>query len=175
MIGYLASGESQEVQLPLGLAPALQQLGLGGSLGCLRLLLDPSPPSPGAAEEEEEGEGQQQGQGQEQRWLPLGLSLGMPMQPTELCQAVCTAAQAASFLDARARQQQREGQGALQAALHALVAQHGACSTCFVGGGRDDDLGCFVDRPTRNLLFSGGRLAPLDLSGVAEGVPLLPP
>ena len=174
MTGYLASGEAQEVMLPRGLAPALQQLGLGGSLGYLRLLLDPSPASLAAAEEEE-GQGQQHGEGQGQRWLPLALSLGMPMQPTELCQAVCSAAQAASFLDARARQQQREGQGALQAALHALVAQHGACSTCFVGGGRDDDLGCFVDRPTRKLLFSGGRLAPLDLSSVAEGVPLLPP
>ena len=165
--GYLASGEAQEVLLPPGLAPAPQYLGLGGSLGYLRLLLEPTSPSPGEEEQQPE-------QPAPQRWLPLALCLGMPMQPTELCEAVCSAAQAAAFLDARARQQQREGQGALQAALNAQIAQHGACSTCFVGGGRDDDLGSFVDRPTRNLLFSGGKLAPLDLSAAAEGVPLLP-
>ena len=87
---------------------------------------------------------------------------------------MCSAAQAAAFLDGRARQQQREGQAALQEALNAQIAHHGACSTCFVGGGRDDDLASFVDRPTRNLLFSGGKLTPLDLNAVAEGVPLLP-
>ena len=63
--------------LPPGLVAALQQLGLGGSLGYLRLLLKPSLPSPGEEQEPE--------QLAPQRWLLLALYLGMPMQPAELC------------------------------------------------------------------------------------------
>jgi hypothetical protein len=168
-VGYLPSGEAQEVQLPPGMAAALTRLGLGGSLGYLRLLQEPPPSGAGG------GDGGGDGAAPPPRWLPLALWLGMPMQPSELCAAVCSAAAAGAFLDAPARQAQREGQATLAAALALLAAEHGACGTCFAGGGRDDDLGSYVDRPTRNLLCEGGRLAPLCLGEVVEGPQLLAP
>ena len=175
-VGYLPSGDADEVALPPGLPAALQQLGLGGALGFLRLLAEQAE-GDGAAEGSSgavSGGGGGQPPQREQRWLPLALWLGMPMQPSQLCRAVCAAAQARGFLEPAALRAQREGQAALGAALAAQAAAHGACSTAFAGGGRDDDLGAYVDRPVRNLeLSSGGRLAPADLGGTAEGVPLL--
>jgi hypothetical protein len=63
----------------------------------------------------------------------------------------------------------QEGQQALQRALCALISQHGACSCSFVGSARDADLSSFVDRPVRNLIFEGGRLAPLDCNAMQQG------
>ncbi len=186
-VGYLPSGDAQEVVLPPGLPAALQQLGLGGALGFLRLLAEaPEGTAAGTADEDAVGgaaggasasEQQQQqaagGQQGEQRWLPLALWLGMPMQPCQLCRAVCNAALDRGFLERAALRSQREGQAALAAALAAQAAAHGACSTAFAGGGRDDDLGSYVDRPVQNLELVGGRLVPADLGGAAEGAPLL--
>lgn len=181
-VGYLPSGDAEEVSLPPGLPAALQRMGLGGSLGFLRLLQEPAAEAAGpddapeAADPVAAADGNQQAAAaaqQQQRWLPLALWLGMPMQPSQLCRAVCAAAQAAGFLDAPARSAQRAGQTTLGATLSALAARHGACSTAFAGGGKDDDLGCFVDRPTHNLAFQGGRLGPAELGAAVAGVPLL--
>ena len=192
-VGYLPSGDAQEVTRPPGLPAALQQLGLGGALGFLRLLAEP--PEGGAAggadvdaggvqagsssasEQQQQQQQQQQHeagqQGSEPRWLPLALWLGMPMQPCQLCRAVCNAALARGFLEPAALRAQREGQAALAADLAAQAAAHGACSTAFAGGRQDDDLGSFVDRPVRNLELVGGRLLLAELGGAAEGAPLL--
>ena len=191
-VGYLPSGDALEVALPPGLPAALQQLGLGGALGFLRLLAEPpegeaagadvdaggiQAGSSSASEQQHQQQQQRQHeagqQGSEPRWLPLALWLGMPMQPCQLCRAVCNAALARGFLEPAALRAQREGQAALAAALAAQAAAHGACSTAFAGGGQDDDLGSFVDRPVRNLELVGGRLLPAELGGAAEGAPLL--
>lgn len=161
-VGFYSDGEAQEVVLPPGLAPALHRLGLGRSLGFVRLLQDPRAGSSGG------------GDGGGAAWLPLALWLGMPMTPSPLCQAVCNAALVAEFLDAPARAAQREGQVALSAALAELAARYGACSTGFAGGSRDDDLGSYVDHPTRNLRFGGGVLALADdLAPMLDGAMLL--
>lgn len=163
-VGYFPDGESQEVALPAGLAAALQRLGLGRSLGFVRLLQQPRAG----------GGSSSSSSGSAPAWLPLALWLGMPMAPSSLCHAVCNAALAADFLDAPARAAQREGQAALTAALAEVASQYGACSTGFAGGSRDDDLGSYVDRPTRNLRFAGGVLAPADdLAPVLDGAMLL--
>lgn len=148
--GILPSGEAEAVALPPAWAGMLRLLGLGSSLGHLRLLRDP-------------GSG---------AWVPLQLCLGMPLQPPELCQAVCDAAAAAGFLDPHARRAQQEGQAVLQRQLLALVAEHGACSNNFVGGGEDDDLSDFVDRPVRCLKYDGGQLAAASFGPYLQG-PLL--
>ncbi|PSC69009.1 puromycin-sensitive aminopeptidase isoform X1 [Micractinium conductrix] len=175
-VGYLPGGETQEVALPAGLTPALHRLGLGSSPGFLRLVQASAAEvtAQGAASGGDGSAAGGEGGASEERWLPLALWLGMPMQPSALCQAVCDASLAARFLEPKARQRQREGQATLSAALAALAASHGACSTAFAGGGRDDDLGSFVDRPTRNLRFAGGQLAQAeDLAEVLDGAPLL--
>ncbi|KAI3436452.1 hypothetical protein D9Q98_005869 [Chlorella vulgaris] len=159
VVGFLPSGEAQQVQLPAGRSAALHNLGLGGSLGFVRLLQAAS--SAAAA-----GNGTQ-------HWLPLMLRLGIPMQPSSLCQAVCESAAAADFLCAGAKQAHRGGQGVLAAALAALAAERGACSSAFAGGGQDDDLGPFVDRPVGTLLFDGSLLSCVQLGDAADGMPLL--
>ncbi len=161
-VGYFPDGELQEVALPPGLAAALQRLGLGRSLGFVRLLQQPR------------AGGGSSSSGSESAWLPLALWLGMPMAPSPLCHAVCNAALAADFLDAPARAAQREGQAALTAALAEVASRYGACSTGFAGGSRDDDLGSYVDRPIRNLRFASGVLSPADdLAPVLDGAMLL--
>ena len=178
-VGYLPSGDAQEVALPPGLPAALQQLGLGGALGYVRLLQEPEAAAAAAGDDAQpagvasEPAAAQQAEQREARWVPLALWLGMPMTPSQLCRAVCSAAQAAGFLDPPVLAAQRAGQATLAGALAGLAARHGACSTAFAGGGRDDDLGCYVDRPTRNLAFEAGRLAVADLGAAVEGVPLL--
>ena len=148
--GILPSGEAEAVALPAAWAGMLRLLGLGSSLGHLRLLRDPDS---GA-------------------WVPLQLCLGMPLQPPELCQAVCDAAQATGFLDPKTRRQQQEGQAVLQRQLLALIAQHGACSNNFVGSGEDDDLTAYVDRPIRCLKYEAGQLAAASWGVYLQG-PLL--
>ena len=157
--GFRASGEPEPVHLPASFAGALTTLGLAGSLGYIRLVRHEQ--MPGAAP----GSGP---------WVPLQLCLGMPMQPCELCQAVCDAACSSSFLDARSRRRQQEGQAVLQQALDALIAEHGGWNS-FVAGGKDDDLSSHVDRPARNFLVSSQGLvqvAPTDLSASLQGLPM---
>lgn len=162
-VGYLPNGGAQEVALPPGLAAALQRLGLCSSLGFVRLLREPRPGGGGRSGGSSSGDA---------AWLPLALYLGMPLMPSSLCQAVCNAALQAGFLDARARAAQREGQAALSAALDELASRFGACSAGFAG--RYDDLGSYVDRPTCNLRFAGGRLTTADdLAPVLDGAMLL--
>eukprot|EP00887_Chlorella_sp_A99_P002714 scaffold6.g2714.t1 len=146
--GYRPSGEAEAVQLPPGFGAALAALGLSSSLGHVRLLRALGSPA----------------------WAPLQLCLGMPMQPCELCQAVCDAARGDGFLGPRSRRAQREGQAALQAALDQLIAAHGGGGD--LGGG--DDPSSFVARPARNLAVSeGGAASPADLSAALQGLATL--
>ena len=140
-VGYLPGGETQEVALPAGLTPALHRLGLGSSPGFLRLVQASAAEvtAQGAASGGDGSAAGGEGGASEERWLPLALWLGMPMQPSALCQAVCDASLAARFLEPKARQRQREGQATLSAALAALAASHGACSTAFAGERGEQD------------------------------------
>jgi hypothetical protein len=99
---FAADGAAERVTLPAGCASGLRRLGLGGAVGVLRLLREP-----GAA-----------------AWVPLQLTLGLPLQPPELCEAACRAAAAAGFLTPAACAAHAQGQRALEAALLALAAPH---------------------------------------------------
>lgn len=147
--GLAPDGSSLDLKLPAGCAAGLQSLGLGAAVGCVRLLREA-----GASD-----------------WVPLRIDLGIPLQPQQLCDAVCASAAAARFLDPSVCDGHSAGQRTLQAALNQVVKQHGARA---VGGGRDDDLAADVALPLQTLqVDSAGRILISDLAGALQGVKLL--
>jgi hypothetical protein len=107
--GFVADGTSKPVALPVGTSRAIQRLGLQGAIGTLRVL------NVGSEEA-----------------LPLSISLGLPLQPTELCKAVCDAASAYGSLSTEACARHSAGQSVLQAVLDDLMCRYASeqQSTC---------------------------------------------
>jgi FAM91 C-terminus/FAM91 N-terminus len=158
IIGYFKDGSTEEVVLPTGCKEALEKLGLGGAVGLLRLLRV-------VATNKEEAE--------EEKWVPLAVVLGVPLQPLELCRAVCTSAAAAGFLENTACKRHEEGQRALHAALLSITAQHGGRGL-ENGGGNDQEFFPEVPLPLRLLqITSNGRALDIAPGSAVQGLSLL--
>uniref|UniRef100_A0A1D1ZYZ5 Protein FAM91A1 n=1 Tax=Auxenochlorella protothecoides TaxID=3075 RepID=A0A1D1ZYZ5_AUXPR len=136
------------VPAPEGLLPALQRLGLAGRLGTLRLI-----------------------RGKEDGWAPISVELGVPLQPPELCRAVCGSSCLAGGLDEACLQAQRERAERLQGRLEELMGMHG--QTLATREGPDEDLSSHVDWPHTNLWVAEGRVEPVDLAASLQGLALL--
>jgi hypothetical protein len=154
--GYAEDGGEAVAALPPGLPAALEALGLRGAVGALRLLRADALPGagPGAAS----------------RWVPLQLSLGLPLQPPALCRAACAAAAAAEFLSPTACAEHARGQAVFAAALAALAAEHGARAPPPAGGPEAAELTPPPAFPARALAAdAAGRLAPAALGDALQG------
>ncbi|PNH10754.1 hypothetical protein TSOC_002481, partial [Tetrabaena socialis] len=64
------------------------------------------------------------GGGGSEPWLPLSVTLGVPLHSLSLCKAVCRAAEAGGFLTPEGRQAQRQAQQQLQAQLSKLLVRY---------------------------------------------------
>jgi hypothetical protein len=145
---FAGDGGEEEVQLPADCASALKALGLGGAVGTLRVLRDAGT-TPA-------------------RWVPLHLTLGLPLSPPHLCQVVCDGAAAAGFLSAAACAAHTEGQRTLHAAMQALAGQHGLAVGQAAGGG--DLSPAAVAFPAHCLEMDGaGRLRREALAASLQG------
>jgi len=157
--GYFDDGGTEEVKLPSGCKEALTKLGLGGAVGSLRLLRGSNKTEPG-------------GDGPHGEWMPLAVVLGVPLQPLELCRAVCSSAAAAGFLETKACKGHEEGQRVLHAALVSITLQHG--SQGLTGNGADQEFASEVPLPLRLLqVHSDGRVLDIALGSAVQGLSLL--
>lgn len=149
--GYYKDGSTEEVVLPTRCKEAFEKLGLGGAVGSLRLLR-------GFNNKEE-------GDGSDVMWVPLSVVLGVPLQPLELCRAVCSRADAAGFLETKACKRHEEGQRILHAALTSITARHGSQGLGGSGG---------VPLPLRLLqINSNGKILDIALGSAVQGLSLL--
>lgn len=152
VVGYMKDGVVEEVALPTEWSEALQKLGLGGAVGTLRLL--------------------RVLRGGISEWVPLCVLLGVPLQPLELCNAVCSSAAAAGFLESGACKRHEEGQHALSSALDAVTRQHGLQGP--EANSVDVDLLAEVPLPLQMLqIDTRGKINRGDLGGAQQGVSLL--
>ncbi len=159
--GYFKDGSTEEVVVPVGCKEALEKLGLGGAVGSLRLLR-----ASGHANSEED---------LKEQWVPLSVVLGVPLQPLELCRAVCNSAAAAGFLENAACKRHEEGQRVLHDALLGITAQHGGRGLAgHHGGSGDQEFVSEVPLPLRLLeINSQGRAVDVTLGGAVQGLSLL--
>ena len=133
VIGYYKDGSCESVVLPAGCVDALQHLGLSSALGCLRLLRNSSSVVTSSSS----------------TWLPISIVLGVPLQPLDLCRAVCENAAANGFLEASVCRRHEQGQRDLHALLLNLIAQHGGVAGPTPTGenGEAEDAGLAADVP----------------------------
>lgn len=106
-------------------------------------------------------------------WVPLQLSLGMPLIPQALNQMVCERALAVDFLKEEGLQRHQQGQQALQQQLLAHIAEFGTCEEVSVGIDQDEAATSTVDLPLHNLLFDGRRIWQAELTSCLQGVGML--
>jgi len=103
--------------VPLGLWSAVQgALGMGGGLGSLRFI---------HTQHIKCGSTNSNSNSNREcsyKWVPLQLTVGMPLQPPRLCEAACKAASERGMFQASA--EQRQGQARLQSLLNTLVSKY---------------------------------------------------
>lgn len=93
-------------------------------------------------------------------WLPLSVHLGVPLQPPELCVAVCNQAQQQGFLDARGLMAQMRRNAVRSQRLEQLAREYG--TPCPASrGGPDADLDSSVDWPSKVLIVEAGEIRDL--------------
>lgn len=133
--GYRRDGAGREVPLTGNLVRAIHLLGLSNAVGVMRLLWDNS------AEE----------------WVALAVTLGIPLIPVELCDAVCSAAQAVHFLNSEACSRHDRAQRSLFAAVADVAGRHGVPGPS--AGGADADVSVDVALPVHPMTVeSDGRI-----------------
>lgn len=100
-----APPRAMEMILSPSVREVISRLGLDGCPGCLRMILWPS---------SEKGKGV---------WLPLSLSLGLPLYCLPLCQAVCANSELSGFLSDAGREMRGRGQDQMMAKLMDLIEE----------------------------------------------------
>eukprot|EP00798_Chlamydomonas_sp_ICE-L_P005845 gene5845-6131_t len=93
-----------------------------------------------------------------EKWVPLCISLGMPLYCLELCKMVCRRAVDESFLSLEGRTAQINAQSIMQARLSSIISLYSSYSQ------NAPPAFSPVQLPTQNLLFDGTNLVPIDLS-----------
>ena len=107
-------------------------------------------------------------------WVPLSVLLGVPLQPLELCKAVCSGAAASGFLDNVACKRHEEGQRVLSTTLEGVTRQYGVVGPDSTSA--DLDLLAEVPLPLQMLQIDPrGKVQRGDLGGAQQGVSLLHP
>jgi hypothetical protein len=132
-----------DVSLPAAVPAALRRLGLDTAVGFLRVV--------------------QRSKSQGSDWVPLSVSLGVPLYRPALCREVCRRAAASAFLSPARVAAQAAAQRRLQRALAAMAARFGAAPGGAIppaAAGRDDAAGTAapVDLPACCLAFDGAQL-----------------
>jgi hypothetical protein len=196
----------RDVALPQQLLAALQRLQLAGAVGWLRLVKLPPPPAhapwagahapPGSwpASSSSSSSGGSSGSSASAPhstgmrppagaagWLPLSLSLGVPLFCPVLCQLVCDSMVAHGCLSAAGKRAWRDAQQQLlqQLEQHTAQLQAGGAAAADAGasggssaGGSSAGPAGVAELPSHALLFDGRRLMPVDVSSCLQGVPL---
>jgi len=115
---FTPTGEAMHIDairdVPPGLWSAVQgTLGMGGGLGSLRFIHTKHIRYDNSSSSNRECS---------YKWVPLQLTVGMPLQPPQLCEAACKAASERGMFQASA--EQRQGQARLQSLLTTLVSKY---------------------------------------------------
>ncbi|GAX73682.1 hypothetical protein CEUSTIGMA_g1133.t1 [Chlamydomonas eustigma] len=152
-----AKGKSVQVQVQSRVVEAISALGLRHCPGVLRMVLWPDVPHA--------------------CWLPLSVTMGLPLHCLPLCSAVCARALNAGFLTTEGRAAQSEGQAILASAITELVDQHvikepASCDQRAAEGKQlNSSLRSIQKEPRFNLYFDGRELRRIDLRKYVQGAP----
>jgi hypothetical protein len=154
------SKRSIAIQVPPALRGSLEAIGLGSSVGYLRLASIPA--EGGAAGGAAAGAGRS--------WVPLAVHFGVPLYDLPLCRAVCRRAREVAFLGSEGRGAVQAGQQLLQAQLLGTVAMHSRGSSLQRPAA---DRPAVLDLPVHNLLFDGTNLQVVDMSECVQGCSII--